>query len=344
MRPCHHAPCDPLYIPFDRPDPDVSHGYRRIPGRVTGPDGRPLFRIDGPFSAPTQHLAESPVSLVIGAGIGSTVLSACLRQVVHHDWKRNVGVSNPGRAYFVWMVPHADIHSYRWLIKLIRETRDKVQHMAAVGLMQHKTFELHVYVTSVPGQAERTKAATALLAEVEAGGNEHVGCSGRCGGGGSGSSSATSPRLSRAQSFVSLLPASPRGWEGAGKGGEGGGVVTPKTGELTAADYELALQMIDPPLSAKTAAAKWPVRVPGVEEVEAGEVGGGKGEGPVWVYSGRPDWGNMLQSLAFAHGGEASAGVMFCGPPNVGSDLRKECWKRNVAMRKTHFKMFSENF
>lgn len=140
---------------FDRPNPDGASG--RTPGRLTGPDGRPLFRIDGPHSAPTQHLTESAICLVIGAGIGATALSACLRQVVHHDWSKSVGECFPSHAYFVWVVPHRDIHSFRWLVQLIQETRDRVNHMRSVGGMRDKTFQFHIYVTSVPDASERAK-------------------------------------------------------------------------------------------------------------------------------------------------------------------------------------------
>lgn len=233
-----HSSEELVFIPFDRPGTSG-----RLPGRLTGPDGRPLFHIDGPYSAPTQHIAESAVCLVIGAGIGSTALSACLRQVVHHDWSKSVGECFPSHAYFVWVVPHRDIHSFRWLIQLIRETQDRVHHMRSVGGMREKTFQFHIYVTSVPDASERAKGLAALWAED--------------------------------------------------------------------AEYELMSEMVDPDI-----AAKWPA------------------ECDVFVYSGRPDWTLLFDSLSFRHPA-SPARVMFCGPPGVGSDVREQC-------ERLHFKLHSE--
>ena len=330
-----------VYIPFDRPDPDTSAGVRRKPGRVTGPDGRPLFRIQGPHSAPTQHLTEQPVSVVIGAGIGGTVLSACLRQVVHHDWMRNVGECFPSTAYFVWLLPHRHVHSYHWLIKLIRETQDRVDHMRAVGLMHGKHFELHVYVTSAPSQAERHKAKAALRMEMKAAGHQQ------------GLVRAPSgPGLSRMASTTSLL--SPRGRAGSadpelgapGKLGDDvswmhSPAVTPHSAELSSADYELALTLLDPPTRAKAASAKWPPRIPASIDTALSRSTSLRN---VFVYDGRPEWANMFQVIAARHGDASGVGVMFCGPPAVGSDVRGQCWERNVKMGKLHFKMYAENF
>lgn len=45
----------------------------RSKGKVIGPDGQQIFCIYGPHSAPTQHIAEYTVDMIIGAGIGVTV-------------------------------------------------------------------------------------------------------------------------------------------------------------------------------------------------------------------------------------------------------------------------------
>ena len=223
--------------------------------------------------------------------------------------------------------------------------------MQSVGLMHSKSFQLHIYVTSVPTPPERAKAAAALRAEMQIA--ELSQMQGEWGGKG-GASATASPVVSRTPSLSMTASPPGRGRSGDSACGWSGGsdestmspLVTSHTGQLTAADYALALEMTDPVLSSKAQAAKWSVRPPGSVEggMEAGEVGGRGSQSTVRVYSGRPDWLNMLASLAYLHGEESSAGVMFCGPPHIGSELRSECWRRNVRMGKLHFKLFSENF
>lgn len=53
-------------------------------GKVVGPDGRKLFRVYGPHSAPTQHVSEYLIAMVIGAGIGVTPVCATVKSIVHY--------------------------------------------------------------------------------------------------------------------------------------------------------------------------------------------------------------------------------------------------------------------
>jgi len=50
-----------------------------VPGKIIGPDGHPLFQIDGAHSAPTQHISEYDHVMVIGAGIGVTPVASTLK-------------------------------------------------------------------------------------------------------------------------------------------------------------------------------------------------------------------------------------------------------------------------
>src|SRR5690349_4929541 len=50
----------------------------QIPGKILGPEGKPLLAIDGPHSAPTQHVGEYSVVMVVGAGECS--------QISHINW------------------------------------------------------------------------------------------------------------------------------------------------------------------------------------------------------------------------------------------------------------------
>ena len=122
-----------------------------VHGKVLGPDGRQLIRIDGPHSAPTQHIGEYSNVMVVGAGIGATPLSSCLSSVVFHKWKYTVGQCYPSHAHFYWVCAHRDIDAFRWLIRRIKECQDEVHHLRqTTTTMRDKSFSVHIFLTSVP--------------------------------------------------------------------------------------------------------------------------------------------------------------------------------------------------
>eukprot|EP00965_Chrysotila_dentata_P248705 6208494-Pleurochrysis_carterae.AAC.3 len=41
-------------------------------GKISGPDNKPFFFVDGPHGAPSQHVFNYETSVLIGAGIGVT--------------------------------------------------------------------------------------------------------------------------------------------------------------------------------------------------------------------------------------------------------------------------------
>eukprot|EP00466_Bigelowiella_natans_P019522 jgi/Bigna1/144420/aug1.87_g19128 len=131
-----------------------NNGAQRVSGKIIGPDGLPLLKIDGPHSAPTQHISKYKNVMVIGAGIGVTPVASASKSVVFHKWRTAVGevFPNNGRfifSYFYWVVSHRDVDSFRWLIRLIKDCQDEVSHQRskAASVYQHK-FEFHIFVTS----------------------------------------------------------------------------------------------------------------------------------------------------------------------------------------------------
>jgi len=135
------------YFGLDRQGPQG-----KLMGKIIGPDGKSMLSIDGPHSAPTQHVSEYSVAMVIGAGIGATPVSATLKSVVFHRWKYFIGQCFPDHAFFMWVCAHRDIDAFRWLIRTIKEAQDEVIHMRTNNPqgMATKTFEFHIWVTSVP--------------------------------------------------------------------------------------------------------------------------------------------------------------------------------------------------
>jgi len=128
----------------------------KLAGKILGPDGKPMLAIDGPHSAPTQHISEYDTVMVIGAGIGVTPVASTLKSIVFYKWKYTIGNAYPDNAYFVWVCGYGDIDAFRWLIKAVKESQDEVVHMRATNpaSMAKKSFEFHIYVTSVPKDAK----------------------------------------------------------------------------------------------------------------------------------------------------------------------------------------------
>jgi len=128
----------------------------KVPGKILGPDGRALIQIDGPMSAPCQHIGEYSTVMVIGAGIGATPVSSCLKSIVFHKWRVNIGECFPAHAHFMWVCAWRDIDAFRWLIRTIKEAQDEVVHMRATSAasMANKTFSFHIFMTSVPKGAQ----------------------------------------------------------------------------------------------------------------------------------------------------------------------------------------------
>lgn len=136
----------------------------KLLGKILGPDGKHMLCVDGPHSAPTQHVSEYSVAMIVGAGIGATPVSATLKSVVFHRWKYFIGECFPDHAFFMWVCAHRDIDAFRWLIRNIKDAQDEVIHMRANNAagMASKTFEFHIWVTSVP---KGTKPIDVIIGE-----------------------------------------------------------------------------------------------------------------------------------------------------------------------------------
>jgi len=136
------------FIQFDRIGPAGS----KVPGKIVGPDGRSILQVDGPHSAPTQHITEYSTCMIIGAGIGATPLSSCMKSVVFHKWRVGIGKCYPEHAHFYWVCAWRDIDAFRWLIRTIKESCDEVTHMRAnnSAAMSTKSFSVNIFLTSKP--------------------------------------------------------------------------------------------------------------------------------------------------------------------------------------------------
>ena len=325
------------HIIFDRADQLSSS---RVPGRYVGPDGRPLFRIDGPHSAPTQHLAEYKIAVVVGAGIGCTPLSACLRQVVHHDWAldRPEEKYRPSKAYFILLLQHDKINSFRWLIKLIRETQYRVNQLRAQGRMKDKLFEVHIYVTSPPRNKDQQQEDYVAIEQRAARVSKAASSMGR---GGARPSVGGDPTLTWDDYQLAMLMTKPRL-----RADKDEAKWTSAASPASAGSYSITVEAGDPASAASASVPAGPSDIPlrpaGPAVASAAVVR----LDDVRVYSGRPNFNQIFGALNARHS-QRKVGVMFCGMPAIANTLREECKVQNrsrAAAGGTRFQLHAENF
>lgn len=123
-----------------------------IAGKTIGPDGQPIMMIDGPHSAPTQHIGEYQHVMVAGAGIGVTPLCATMKSIVFHRWKYFLGQCYPSHAHFYWVCSWKVLDNYRWFMRTVKEVCDEVVDFRTKNEASYatKSFKMHIYITSVP--------------------------------------------------------------------------------------------------------------------------------------------------------------------------------------------------
>lgn len=125
---------------------------KSVPGKILGPDGKQMFRVYGPHSAPTQHLTEYNEVMICASGIGVTPLAGAMKSIVHHRWKYFSGKTYPDTAHFFWITSHAELKSFRWFVRTVKEVEDDVyDQMSKRGADAEATtkkFAFHIYVTS----------------------------------------------------------------------------------------------------------------------------------------------------------------------------------------------------
>eukprot|EP00397_Hematodinium_sp_SG-2012_P002615 GEMP01002623.1.p1 GENE.GEMP01002623.1~~GEMP01002623.1.p1 ORF type:complete len:832 (+),score=115.31 GEMP01002623.1:425-2920(+) len=111
--------------------------------------GIPIFRIDGPHSAPAVHFGAYESIVVASAGIGLTPLHAILRCLTEFAWalKPDATVVQTRNLYAVWLIPHKDISAFRWFMDSVSKAELAIQTLPEeVAGKVH--YELHLFVTS----------------------------------------------------------------------------------------------------------------------------------------------------------------------------------------------------
>eukprot|EP00466_Bigelowiella_natans_P018488 jgi/Bigna1/80967/fgenesh1_pg.76_\ len=263
-----------------RPEGKTFHEFHRrnaegqlVKGRIYGPNEKQILLIDGPHSAPTQHMTEYEVAIIAGAGIGLTPVVACTESIVYHRWKYGLGKVYPAHTHFFWVVSYRDIEAYRWFISKVTECQRAVSNMRSKGdTMKGKTWNFHIFITSVPKTINQTHVQEAMIGIKR---NDFWGRQ----------SVHDMKTLQEKSSFEKK---------------------------------ELFAYMLNP------------------TETE-------KKFNDVRVVKGRPKWDPIFQSIAKMHP-KKNVGVMFCGNPFIGKDLKKMCIRYSSVERGQLFRLHKENF
>jgi hypothetical protein len=82
----------------------------------------PILKVDGPHSAPCQHISEFRDVILVGAGIGLTPFASTLASLIDFKW-----VSSPPRyprsCYLHWSFRMTEFSNFAWFVRLLAELR-----------------------------------------------------------------------------------------------------------------------------------------------------------------------------------------------------------------------------
>lgn len=120
-------------------------------GRMNGPDGQQIIRIDGPHSAPSEHYTNYGTVMLIGAGIGLTPCASILCALTKYRWKKNY---NPEIVHFYWVVRQNEMDSFQWLVHMLTDLSYELRKSKANNQIDKSYYcEIHIYVTGVEKDA-----------------------------------------------------------------------------------------------------------------------------------------------------------------------------------------------
>ncbi|CAM9209942.1 unnamed protein product, partial [Ectocarpus fasciculatus] len=134
-------------------------------GKLTGPDGQQLIRVDGPHSAPAEHYVNYNTVMLIGAGIGLTPCASILTALTKYRWKKNFC---PEILHFYWVVRQSDLDSFQWLVHMLTDLQYELKKSRDNGQVTSRYYcEINIFVTGVsktPREAGSLKRPSSLTA------------------------------------------------------------------------------------------------------------------------------------------------------------------------------------
>ncbi|EFA78625.1 superoxide-generating NADPH oxidase flavocytochrome [Heterostelium album PN500] len=110
---------------------------------LTGPDGGPILKIDGPFGAASEDVFNYKVLVLVGAGIGATPYSSILKHIKYQLKRLMSEQSEQGKewnlpiekVYFFWI--SRDKNSFEWFTYILHDVESELNDLV----------EIHTYLT-----------------------------------------------------------------------------------------------------------------------------------------------------------------------------------------------------
>ena len=295
-------------------------------GKVRGPDGKILFRIDGPFGAPAQHFFNYRVAMLVGAGIGVTPFASILRGLVRYHWIKGF---KPAHIHFYWVARKTDVLTFRWLLLML----------PGLKRLEHEYNQNYTDPNAVVAARERLAVAQASLAYVVARQREQL-----------TPSEADAAEVRRVLAEVTALEAALE-------------AETAKRRELHVTLF-LTGTTDDELRAIAEKAGTTDVRAPGLhrssvfdeaEGDDAAMLGASSdellgrllalreaetGAPALRAIAGRPKWDSEFDVLRRSY--RETIGVVFCGAAPIAAQLQKCC--RRFSSGATTFRLHKENF
>ena len=124
----------------------------------------PILKVDGPHSAPCQHISEFQHVILVGAGIGLTPFASTLMSLIDHKWMQDTP-EFPQTCYLHWSFRMTEFSNFAWFVRLLAEVRARfISKRKQGGAFATTNLEIFLYDTSRPKDDDAKVAnATEIL-------------------------------------------------------------------------------------------------------------------------------------------------------------------------------------
>eukprot|EP01043_Picozoa_sp_COSAG02_P006397 COSAG02_NODE_181_length_30783_cov_53.060520_24_plen_1137_part_00 len=128
----------------------------------------PMLKVDGPHSAPCQHISEFQHVILVGAGIGLTPFASTLMSLIDYRWIKKTP-EFPQSCYLHWSFRMTEFSNFAWFVRLLAEVRARyisqmVKAQRDGSAFQATRLQIFLYDTSRPKDDEaKRKNATEIM-------------------------------------------------------------------------------------------------------------------------------------------------------------------------------------
>ncbi|MBV7338833.1 hypothetical protein KFU94_63560 [Chloroflexi bacterium TSY] len=115
------------------------------------PEVRVPVYLDGPYGAPSSHIFESNVAILIGAGIGVTPFASILKSILHRKQQGDTTMKL-NKVYFFWV--NREQQAFEWFLNLLTQIEAEDTE---------RLIDINVYLTGVQKESDM-KSSTLFIA------------------------------------------------------------------------------------------------------------------------------------------------------------------------------------